>query len=121
MAADEDEIVIACLKLPRLGLIKGRAAGGEENRMHRRADLVAHRAPAAPQGVALHDGAPSAAVGVIVNLILAVDGIVPDLVGVNFNQALFLRPAEDAGIQHGRNGLREQGHDIKAHGVTSLR
>ena len=89
--------------------------------MHRRTDLIADCTPAAPQGVALHDGTPAAAVGVIVNLILAVDGIVPDLVGVNFNQALFLRPAEDAGIQHGRNGLREQGHDIKAHGVTSLR
>ena len=88
--------------------------------MHRGPDLVADRAPAAPQRVALHNGAASAAIGVIVDLILPVCGIVPDLVGMNFDQALFLRPAEDAGVQHGQHGLREQGHDIKAHGVTSL-
>ena len=90
--------------------------------MHRRTDLIADCTPAAPQGVALHDGTPAAAVWVIVNLILTVCGIVPDLVGVDLNQALFLRPAENAGVQHGENGLREQRHDIKSQAfIPSMR
>ena len=121
MAADEDEIVIVCLQLPRLGLVERRAAGGEEDGVHRRADLIADRAPAAPQRVTLHDRAAAAAVGVIVHLVLLVGGIVPDLVGVDLDEPLFLRPAEDAGVQHRRHGLRKQRHDIKTHGLTSLR
>ena len=112
VAADEDEIVIVRLR---------RAAGGEEDGMHRRADLIADRAPAAPQRVTLHDRAAAAAVGVIVHLVLLVGGIVPDLVGVDLDEPLFLRPAEDAGVQHRRHGLRKQRHDIKTHGLTSLR
>ena len=89
--------------------------------MHRRADLIADRAPAAPQRVALHDRAAPAAVGIIVDLILPVAGLVADLVGVDLDQSFFLRPAENAGVQHGQNGLWEERHNVKAHGVTSPR
>ena len=46
------------------------------------ADFILHRTPAAIQRVGLHDRALTAAVGIVVHLVLAVCGVVPNLVGV---------------------------------------
>ena len=59
--------------------------------MHRRAHIVADRAPALVQGIALQNRAAPAAVGVVIDLILAVGSVVADLVGVNFDEALLDR------------------------------
>ena len=87
--------------------------------MYRRADIVADRAPAPVQGIALQNRAAPAAVGVVVNLILAVCGIVANLVGVNFDEPFFLRAAKDARLHHRFHGLGEQRQNVKAHRSAS--
>ena len=61
--------------------------------MDRAACLVAGVAPAMVKGVGLQNGAPSAAVGVVVYLILLVFGVVADLVGFDADVAPLLGTA----------------------------
>ena len=51
--ADKHHVFIVALDLLRLFLVENIPAGGKKNRMHRRAHIVADRAPAAIQGIAL--------------------------------------------------------------------
>ena len=71
--------------------------------------------PAAEQGVCLHHGPTAPTVGVIVHLHLLVGGVGPDLVGADGDIAPLLRPAQNADVQHGVHGFREQGENVDLH------
>ena len=121
VAADQDDVVPLLLQFPGNGLVEGPAAGRHENGVGVGiAGDLPDMVPAAVEGVRLHDGAPAAAVGVIVHLHLLIGGIVPDLVGLDGEEAPLLGPAQDADVQHGVHRLREEGHDIKSHRWPSL-
>ena len=118
VAAHQDQVVVALFQLPGHRLGEGPAAGGHENGP---AGTVGgdHVVPAAVQGVRLHDGAPAAAVGVVVHLHLLVGGIRTDLVGLDGDVAPLLGPAQDADVQHGVHGVGEEGQDINSHRTPS--
>jgi len=121
VAADEDDVLIVALQLLRLLLGEHGAARREEDRVHGGRDLVADGRPAVVERVALQNRAPSAAVGVVVDLVLPVRRVVADLVGLDREQALFPRAAENAGRQHGLDGLWEKGQNVKPHRTPSPR
>ena len=64
-------------------------------------------------GVQHHPAA--APVGVVVGLLLAVEGVVPDLMAVGLDVAPLRRPAQDALIQHPLAHLGEKGRNIHTH------
>ena len=68
-----------------------------------------------------HDLAPAAAVGIVIDLLLAVFGIVADLVAADVEQAARLRPAEDALAEHGAHRVGKEGENVDTHALTSLR
>ena len=92
VAADQNQVAVIGFQLPGDGLGKGAAAGGHEDGATG-AVGVDNVFPAAEQGVCLHDGAPSAAVGVVVHLHLLVGGVGPNLVGADGDIAPLLCPA----------------------------
>ena len=107
VAADQNQMVIGLFQLPGYGLGKGAATGGEENGVSRSEGLH-HVIPTAVQRVRLHNGPPAAAIGVVVHLHLLVGGVFPDLVGLDGDVAPLLGPAQNADVQHGVHGVREQ-------------
>ena len=118
VAADQDQV--RQLTQPdsvRLG--KGVPAGRQEHGMDRPFRVVTGRLPAAVQGVCLHDGAPAAAVGVVVYLVLLVGGIVPDLPGIDLNVATLLGTAQDALGEHIPHRIREQCQNLNPHRFPS--
>ena len=66
-------------------------------------------------GLGVHHHAAAAAIGVVVHLLLAVEGVVPDLMAVGLDEALAGRPAQDALVQHLLAHVREEGGDVDAH------
>ena len=81
VTADQNQVV-QLRQPPCILLTEGLAAGGHINGMSVTADFILHAAPAAIQRVCLHNRALSAAIGIVVHLVLTVGGIVPNLVGV---------------------------------------
>ena len=81
--------------------------------------------PALVQGICLHHCPVPAAVGVVVHLLLLVEGVVPDLVALNADIAPLLGSAQDGLAQHVSYYNLEQRHDVnvveKVHPFTSLR
>ena len=96
------------------GLGEGTAAGGHEDGPAG-AIGVDNVLPAAEQRVCLHHGPTASAVGVIVHLHLLVGGVGTDLMGTDGDIAPLLRPAQDADVQHGVHGFREQGQNVDLH------
>ena len=86
---------------------------------------VAQMLPALVQGIRLHHCPVPAAVGVVVHLLLLVEGVVPDLVAVDADDVPFLGPTQDGLAQHVSYYVRKQRHDVnvveKVHPFTSLR
>ena len=76
------------------------AAGRQKDRVNRRAGLVADVAPRPVEWVGLHHRAASAAVGVVVHLILLVGGVVADLVRFDADVAALLCAAENGFVHH---------------------
>ena len=114
VAADQDQVVqLAQADGIRLG--EGMAAGGHIDGVDRPSGLVAHRLPAAVDGVRLHDGSPASPVGVVVHLVLLVGGVVPDLVGADMDEPPLLGPAQDTLGEHIPQGIGEQGENINPH------
>ena len=68
-----------------------------------------------------HDLTPAAAIRIVVDLLLAVFGIVADLVAADIEQAARLRPAEDALAEHGAHRVGKERENVDAHALTSLR
>ena len=63
--------------------------------MHRATGFIAHRLPAAVQRVCSHHRSPAATVRIVIHLILLVGGVIPNLMGIDFDKATFLRPPQD--------------------------
>ena len=124
VAADEHELVIVGLELAGLRLRERRPLRGEVDNA---AALDGHGAvrergvKAAFERLRHHDLAPAAAVGIVVDLLLPVFGIVADLVAADVEQAARLRPAEDALAEHGAHRVGKEGENVDAHALTSLR
>ena len=70
-------------------------------------------------GLGVHHHAAAAAVGVVVHLLLPVQGVVPDLMAVGFDIASLCGPTQDAFVQHPLAHLREQGRHIHTHHTWS--
>ena len=115
VAADQDQMVVVCLQLLGHLLVKHPAAGRHVDGVDPMACLLADMLPAAVQRVRLHDSTPAPAVGVVVHLHLLVGGVVPDLVGDDFDIAPVLGPAHNGLAHHGINSVGEQGHDVNPH------
>ena len=81
--------------------------------------IGADGAEAVGNGLSVHHHAQAAAVGIIVHLLLLIEGIVPDLVTADIQQALGLSAADDAFVQHGAAHIREQGEQIDSHASNS--
>ena len=120
MAADDDDIVHLA-EANGIRLLEGMTAGRHINGMHRAAGFLADRFPAAIQGVCGHHSATAAAIRIIIYLILLICGVVPDLMGLDADEAPLLGPAEDALAQNIAKRVGKQGHDINSHRCASLR
>ncbi len=122
MAAYQDQMVIVLGQPHRLRLGEGPATGGQVDGVgsfipRDLTDVL----PALIEWVGLHHRAPPAAIGVVVHLLLLIEGVVPDLVGLDLNIAPLLGPAQDRLAEHVPHRQVEEGHDIHAvHPVTSL-
>ena len=125
MAADQDEFIVVLMKPLGIGLAKYLAGRGEVDGMDPFPLQVAQMLPALVQGICLHHRPMPAAVGVVVHLLLLVEGVVPDLVAVDADDVPFLGPAQDGLAQHVSYYIRKQRHDVnvveKVHPFTSLR
>ena len=124
VAADEHELVIVGLELAGLRLRERRPLRGEVNDAAARFGHGAVRergVEAAFERLRHHDLPPAAAVGIVVDLLLPVFGIVADLVAADIEQAARLRPAEDALAEHGAHRVGKEGENVDAHALTSLR
>ena len=119
VAADQNQ-VIQLAQPDSVCLAEGMATGRQVNGVHRSPGLVAHRLPAAIKGICRHDGSPTAAVGIIVHLILLVCRVVPNLVGIDGNIAPLLGATQDALGQHISQSLRKQGQDVNSHRCAFL-
>ena len=124
VAADEHELVIVGFELARLRLRERRPLRGEVDHA---AALGGHGAvrergvETAFERLRHHDLTPAAAVGIVIDLLLAVFGIVADLVAADVEQAARLRPAEDALTEHGAHRVGKEGENVDTHALTSLR
>ena len=67
------------------------------------------------QGLRHHHAAETAAVRVVIHLILAVLGIITDLNTVDIQDAFFTGTPQNALMQHGVHMLREQRQDVYFH------
>ena len=114
VAAHQNQVFVPLLQFPGDLLIKGSAAGRHEDGP---AGAVGfhHVGPAAVERVCLHDGAPAAAVGIIIHLHLLVGGVSPDLMGADGNVAPGLGPAQDAHIEHRIHRLGKERQNINVH------
>ena len=94
----------------RLG--EGFAAGGEVNGVRARLILAADVCPALVQRVSLEQCPAAPAVRVVVHLLLLIQGVVPDLVGVDAQNVPFLGPAQDGLGQHVPHRVGKQRHNV---------
>ena len=85
------------------------------------AGLLADRFPAAIQRIRRHHRTTTAAIGVVVHLILLVGGVIPDLMGLDADEASLLSPAQNALAQNITKRVGKQGHDVNSHRCASLR
>ena len=77
--------------------------------------LLADVLPAPEQRVRLKDGAVTAAVGVVVHLVLLVGGVVPNLMALDLDKIPLLGASQNGLIHHIAYRLRKQGHNIDPH------
>ena len=76
--------------------------------------------PTLIERVGLNYGAAAAAVRVVIHLLLLIQSVVADLMGLNTKNISFLRTAKNRLTQYIAHGIREQCHDIDAiHDLTS--
>ena len=107
--ADQNELVIVLFQPARLALVEGLALRRHVD--HAAAQTLrigAGGVEAAFQGLGVHHLTPAAAVGIVVHLLLAVFGVVADLVTANVQNPLCGRAAEDALAQHGAHGIGKE-------------
>ena len=88
--------------------------------MHRRGDLIADGLPAAVEGVGLPNRTVPATVGVVIDLVLPVCCIIPDLVRLNADNIPLLRPAQDGLVHHIADGIGKERHNVDPHGSHPL-
>ena len=83
------------------------------------AALLSHLALDVPDavgdGLRVEHHPAAAAVGVVVGLLLAVEGVVPDLVAVGLDVPPPGGPPQDALVQHTLAHLGEEGRDVYSH------
>ena len=124
MAADEHELVIVGLELARLRLrerlpLRGEVDHAAARRGH--GGIRKRRVETALERLRHHDLTPAAAIRIVVDLLLAVFGIVADLMAADVEQTARLRPAEDALTEHGAHRVGKERENVDAHALTSLR
>ena len=123
VAADQRQVIV--LGQPA-GVLLGvtLTARRQEHDMRGRASLFRHLfldgAQAVGDGLGIEHHAAAAAIGVVVGLLLLVEGVIPDLMAVGLDVAAPGCAADDAGVQHLLAHLREKGHDVHTHSHRSL-
>ena len=118
MAADQQQAVILG-QPPGVGLGVPLAPCRHKYNMGRRPALFGHLALDVPDavgdGLGIQHHPAAAPVGVIVGLLLAVEGVVPDLMAVGLDVPPAGGPAQDALVQHPLAHLREEGRNVHTH------
>ena len=109
--AHQNQVVVIVPQAAGVGLHEGFAGGGHVDGMSR-AEGVHNVLPALVEGVGLHDRAVAAAVGIVVHLLLLVEGVIPDLVGLDANDVPLLGAAQDGLVHHIAHGQIKEGHNI---------
>ena len=116
MAADQHQmIVIPVEALCRL-LSVGLSLGGHVNHAGAQAFRpLHHMIEAGLERLSHHHAAEAPAVGIVVHLLLPVLSKVPDLHAVDLHDAFGGGAADDALMQHGMYGIREEGQNVYFH------
>ena len=118
VAADQQQAVVLG-QAAGMGLGVALAPGRHKHDMRGGAALLRHLPPDVPDavgdGLGVQDHPAAAPVGVVVGLLLAVEGVIPDLVAVGLDVPPPGGPAQDALVQHPLAHLREQGRNVHTH------
>ena len=96
-------------QLTRFLLGEHRPLWGHIDKIRPLSRLLADRAEAVGDGLGVHHHPLPAAIGIVVHLLLLIEGIVPDLVAVHLKRAFALRAPEDAFRQYPVTHLIKQG------------
>ena len=120
VAAHQNQVLMVTGQPFGVCLGEGLAAGGQVDGASR-AVGVSDMLPALIERVGLHHSTAAAAVGVVVHLALLVEGVVPNLVGVDTQDIPLLSPAQNRLGECVAHCVGKQSHDVDAvHAVTSL-
>ena len=119
MTADQNQI-FHLAQTNGICLPKGMTARRQINGVHRATCFVADSLPASIQWVRCHDSTTSAAVGIVVHLILLVGSVVTNLMGFNADESTLLSTAENTLRQNITQRLRKKRQNINSHRYASL-
>ena len=116
MSADQHQMVVIPLKAPRSLLVKRFSLRREVNHSSSAFPGSLHRCiQAGFQGLCHHDTAKTAAIRVVIHLILTVVSIITDLHAVDFKNFFFACTPQNALVQHCVHMLREQRQYVNSH------
>ena len=107
MAADENQTLVIPLKALGIRLLKHRAGRGEVDGVKPFSCLLTDMIPTLVGRIGLHHCPMAAAVGIVVHLLLLVEGIVPNLVAIDTNDAPLLGTPQDGFTEHVTNHIGE--------------
>ena len=119
MAAEKNKLLFLCQLLGDL-LGKGPSLGRHIDHPGLMANTVTESRIGTVNGLRLHDHSGSPAVGVVVHLSMALQGIVADVNGLEGQKPAGGGPPQDTGIQPVHDHLRKQCHYMKIHGLPPL-
>ena len=115
MAADKNN-AIERGEFARLGLVEFGTARGEENNAARLRCLGLHVLHGGKNRFALEQHAGAAAVGLVIDGVMLVRGVITQLVQADFRLTAALGAPEDRGVEGTAHDFREKGDDVDAHG-----
>ena len=116
MATNEDDAVERG-EFAGLGLVKFLSAGGEQDDATGLCSLRLDILDGGKDGFALEEHAGSAAVGLFIDGVVLVGGVIAELVQMDLGLSRALGTTHDRGVQGAAQDFGEEGDDVDAHGV----
>ena len=115
MAADKNN-ALERGQFARLGLVELGAAGAEQNDAAGLGGLRLHVLHRGENRLALEQHAGSAAVGLVIDGVMLVGGVIAQLVQRDLRLSAALGASQDRGVERSAQDLGEKGDDVDAHG-----